>query len=151
MARLYYECSVDFRNFTGDTTEPIKPYACTPDKYCLYCCCNNQCCLLVQRRPPRHFWEAWYFWLGVALLAVFIVSSVSSYIVSNCRHNIQGVPLAHNAHAANRQADRGGRPGSDQNEVSISIIPTSEFFPSHRKMLVIASQPAVNHLTPVVA
>ncbi|XP_076661538.1 uncharacterized protein LOC143365335 [Halictus rubicundus] len=151
MARLYYECSADFRNISDDSTEPIKPYACTADKYCLYCCCNNQCCLLVQRRPPRHFWEAWYFWLGVALLTVFIVSSVSSYIVSNCRHNIQGVPLAHNAHA-NRQTDhRDSRPGSDQNEVSISIIPTSEFFPSHRKMFVIASQPAVNHLTPVVA
>ncbi|XP_076285420.1 uncharacterized protein LOC143211529 isoform X3 [Lasioglossum baleicum] len=74
-------------------------------------------------------------------------SLVSSYIVSNCRHNIQGVPLAHNAHA-NRQTDhRDSRPGSDQNEVSISIIPTSEFFPSHRKMFVIASQPAVDHLS----
>ncbi|XP_015432299.1 PREDICTED: uncharacterized protein LOC107188512 [Dufourea novaeangliae] len=149
MARLYYECTAELRNNTANN-EPIKPYACTPDKYCLYCCCDSQCCLLIQRRPPRHFWEAWYFWLGVALLAVFIVSSVSSYIVSNCRHNIQGVPLTHNAHA-NRRNDRGSRPGSNQNEISISIIPTSEFFPSHRKMFVIASQPAVNHLTPVVA
>lgn len=76
MARLYYECNADLRNNTEDS-ETNKPYACTPDKYCLYCCCNSQCCLLVQRRPPRHFWEAWYFWLGVALLAVFIISSVS--------------------------------------------------------------------------
>lgn len=76
MARLYYECNTDLRNDTEED-EIIKPYACTPDKYCLYCCCNSQCCLLVQRRPPRHFWEAWYFWLGVALLAVFIISSVS--------------------------------------------------------------------------
>ncbi|XP_017766653.1 PREDICTED: uncharacterized protein LOC108555504 [Eufriesea mexicana] len=149
MARLYYECNTDLRNETGDD-EIIKPYACTPDKYCLYCCCNSQCCLLVQRRPPRHFWEAWYFWLGVALLAVFIISSVSSYIVSNCRHNIQGVPLGHSAHG-NRRNDRGSGPENNQNEISISIIPTSEFFPSHRKMFVIASQPAVNHLTPVVA
>ncbi|XP_012238137.1 uncharacterized protein LOC117231612 [Bombus vosnesenskii] len=149
MARLYYECNADLRNNTEDS-ETNKPYACTPDKYCLYCCCNSQCCLLVQRRPPRHFWEAWYFWLGVALLAVFIISSVSSYIVSNCRHNIQGVQLRHSTHG-NRRNDRDNRPSNNQNEISISIIPTSEFFPSHRKMFVIASQPAVNHLTPVVA
>lgn len=78
MARLYYECNVVLKNSTEDG-ETIKPYACTPDKYCLYCCCNSQCCLLVQRRPPRHFWEAWYFWLGIALLAVFIISSVSNH------------------------------------------------------------------------
>lgn len=149
MARFYYECNTDLKNYTEDS-ETIKPYACTSDKYCLYCCCNSQCCLLVQKRPPRHFWEAWYFWLGIALLAVFIVSLVSSYIVSNCRHNIQGVPLRHSAHG-NRRNDRGGHSTNNQNEISISIIPTSEFFPSHRKMFVITSQPAVNHLTPVVA
>ncbi|KOX69305.1 hypothetical protein WN51_04342 [Melipona quadrifasciata] len=144
MARFYYECNADLRNSTEES-ETIKPYTCTQDKYCLYC--NSQCCLLIQRRPPRHVWEAWYFWLGVALLAVFIISSVSSYIVSNCRHNIQGVPLRHSAHG-NQRNDRGGtRPGNNQNEISISIIPTSEFFPSHRKMFVIASQPAVNHLS----
>ncbi|XP_076180290.1 uncharacterized protein LOC143153219 [Ptiloglossa arizonensis] len=153
MARFYYECNSDLvnENGTGDI-DTIKPYACTPDKYCLYCCCNSQCCLLIQRRPPRHFWEAWYFWLGIALLAVFIVSSVSSYIVSNCRHNIQGVPLRHNAHTDRRNDHRRvAPPRTNGNEILISIIPTSEFFPSHRKMFVIASQPAVSHLTPVVA
>lgn len=152
MARFYYECNGDIRNASAYSNEAIKPYACTPDKYCLYCCCNPQCCLLIQRRPPRHLWEAWYFWLGIALLAVFIISSVSSYIFSNYRHNIQGVQLRHNTRVSgNRRNDRANRRGSNQNEISISIIPTSGLLPAHRKMFVIASQPAISHMTPVVA
>ena len=75
MARFYYECNADLRNSTEES-ETIKPYACTQDNS-LYCYCNSQCCVLIQRRLLRHVWEAWYFWLGVALLAVFIISSVS--------------------------------------------------------------------------
>lgn len=81
MARFYYECNVEIKNdSTGNDNNVIKPYACTPDKYCIYCCCNSQCCLVVQQRSPRHLWETWYFWLGVALLAVFIISSVSIFV-----------------------------------------------------------------------
>ncbi|XP_066584471.1 uncharacterized protein [Prorops nasuta] len=148
MARLIYECNLEARN--ESEINSVKPIACTADNYCLYCCCNPQCCLLVQKRPPRHIWEAWYFWLGVALLVVFIISSVSSYIVSNYRHNVQGFPLRRNV-SDNGQNDRYGRQGANSNEISISVIPTSDFLPTHRKMFVIASQPGATHMTPVVA
>ncbi|KAK2576121.1 hypothetical protein KPH14_007454 [Odynerus spinipes] len=67
-----------------DNNAALKPFVCPPDKYCPYCCCNWQCCLVVQKRPPRHIWETWYFWLGVALLVVFILTSV-------CRSDIMHV------------------------------------------------------------
>ncbi|XP_020290139.1 uncharacterized protein LOC109857823 [Pseudomyrmex gracilis] len=72
MAQLYYECNFEIRN--DNNSNAIKPYICTPE-YCLYCCCDSHCCFVVQRRPSRHIWEIWYFWLGVALLAVFVISS----------------------------------------------------------------------------
>lgn len=46
-------------------------------EYRLLRCCNLQRRSVVQRRPPRHFLEAWYFWLGIALLVVSVIFSVS--------------------------------------------------------------------------
>ncbi|XP_043271349.1 uncharacterized protein [Venturia canescens] len=148
MARLAYECSLDLRSSnSSDDSGTIKPFACNTDKYCLYCCCNPQCCLLVQRKPPRHFWEAWYFWLGIALLVLFLVSSISSYVVSNCRHSFQAIAFGQNVQTSDR---RNGRT-ENVNEISINVIPTSGMLPSHRKMLLCAPQPSITHMTPVVA
>lgn len=82
MARIAYECNPELRvsNISDEAQTTIRPFACTPDKSCIYCCCNAQCCLLIQRRAPKHFWEAWYFWLGVAVLILFIVSSVKHFL-----------------------------------------------------------------------
>ncbi|XP_029179141.1 uncharacterized protein LOC114946668 [Nylanderia fulva] len=147
MTRLY-EC-----NFVNDSdSDVIESYECTSE-YCLYCR-NSQCCLILQRRPPRHLWEAWYFWFGVALLAVFLISSVSSYIVSNHRRNIQGtIPIGQNSQNVddNRRNDREiNQPRNNQdNQISISVI-SSTFLPQ-RKMLIIDAQPSIMHMTPVVA
>lgn len=73
MILSYYECNFDLKN--NSDSNAIESYACTSE-YCLYCR-NSQCCLILQRRPTRHLWEAWYFWLGVALLAVFLIFLVS--------------------------------------------------------------------------
>ncbi|GAB1863631.1 Vesicular, overexpressed in cancer, prosurvival protein 1 [Camponotus japonicus] len=139
----YYEC--DFKN-DSDVIE----YACTSE-YCLYCH-NSQCCLILQRRP-RHLWEIWYFWLGVVLLAVFLIFSVSSYLVSNHRHNIQGtIPIGQNAQNVddNRRNDwESNQPRNNQDQISISVI-SSTFLPQ-RKMLIIDAQPNIMHMTPVVA
>ncbi|XP_046832551.1 uncharacterized protein LOC124430283 [Vespa crabro] len=148
MARFYYQCNFDLKNETGYDNAVLKPFVCPPDKYCPYCCCNWQCCIVVQKRPPRQIWETWYFWLGVALLAVFILISVCSYVVSNYRHNVQGVPFRHNAHINdNERNHRANRSRPTQNEVSISIIPTSGLLLGHKKMVMISTQNNVAHLS----
>ncbi|KAL2719615.1 uncharacterized protein V1478_011077 [Vespula squamosa] len=148
MARFYYQCNFDLKNESGYDNGALKPFVCPPDKYCPYCCCNWQCCLVVQKRPPRQIWETWYFWLGVALLAVFILISVCSYVVSNYRHNVQGVPFRHNARINdNGRNHRANRSRPTQNEVSISIIPTSGLLPGHKKMVMISTQNNIAHLS----
>ncbi|KAL2750723.1 uncharacterized protein V1477_000826 [Vespula maculifrons] len=166
MARFYYQCNFDLKNESEYDNAVLKPFVCPPDKYCPYCCCNWQCCLVVQKRPPRQIWETWYFWLGVTLLAVFILISVSAqfnekvafninyhnYVVSNYRHNVQGVPFRHNARINdNGRNHRANRSRPTQNEVSISIIPTSGLLPGHKKMVMISTQNNIAHLTPIVA
>ncbi|XP_011137367.1 uncharacterized protein LOC105181968 [Harpegnathos saltator] len=147
MARLYYECNLKLKNDSANNAI-LRPYACTPERHCLYCCCNLQCCFVVQRRPPRHLWETWYFWLGIALVAVFVISSVSSYIVSNYRHNIQGVPFRRNPHVnTNVRNDRVDQPAANRNQISISIIPSTGTLSSQRKTLVIGAQPSVTHMS----
>ncbi|XP_067207888.1 uncharacterized protein [Linepithema humile] len=146
MARLLRECN-NFQLKNNNESEALKPYACTP-KYCLYCCCNSQCCFVVQRRPPRHLWEAWYFWLGVALVAVFVICSVSSYIVNNYRHNIQGIRFRQNVNGNGRELNQ---LRTNQDQISVSIISTTGMFSSQKKMLVVGAQPNVTHMTPVVA
>lgn len=73
---------------------------------------------------------------------------MSSYIVSNYRHNIQGVPFRHNPHVnANIRNDRSNQPAANQNQISISIIPSTGTLSSQRKMLVIDAQPGVTHMS----
>ncbi|XP_070159171.1 uncharacterized protein [Polyergus mexicanus] len=149
MTLSYHECNFDLKN--NSDSDAIETYACTSE-YCLYCR-NSQCCLILQRRPTRHLWEIWYFWLGVVLLAVFLIFSVSGYLISNHRHNIQGtIPIGQNARNVddNRRNDRQfNQPRNNQDQTSISVIP-STFLPQ-RKMLIIDAQPSIMHMTPVVA
>ncbi|XP_012282347.1 uncharacterized protein LOC105700769 [Orussus abietinus] len=141
MARLAYECNVGLRDSAGNDSNAV-PFACTADKYCLYCCCNPQCCLLVHRRPPRHFWEAWYFWLGIALLALFLISSVSSYVVSNCRHHNQNLgDQSRNNRSPPRRNEHG-----NPSEISINIIATPGLLPQHTKMLLMPPQSSMAHM-----
>ncbi|XP_023317363.1 uncharacterized protein LOC106656138 isoform X1 [Trichogramma pretiosum] len=114
--RISWECD----NATKSTAEeslqggPAKPFPCAPDKFCFYCCCNPQCCFVIQRKPPKHFWEAWYVWLSIALLLVIVLSavneihlytryigrieprtkllySIGTYIVTNCKQNLASI------------------------------------------------------------
>ncbi|XP_024939682.1 uncharacterized protein LOC112494198 [Cephus cinctus] len=144
---LIYECNLDIRN-VGNDTGTNGHFSCPPDKYCLYCCCNPQCCLLVQRRPPRPIWDAWYFWLGIALLAFFVIISVSSYIVSSCRHNLHNITLGQNVPHVNDNRDGNH---FQNHEISINIIATPALLHSHRKMSLVPPQPPFTHMTPVVA
>ncbi|KAF7385260.1 hypothetical protein HZH68_013690 [Vespula germanica] len=73
---------------------------------------------------------------------------VCSYVVSNYRHNVQGVPFRHNARINdNGRNHRANRSRPTQNEVSISIIPTSGLLPGHKKMVMISTQNNIAHLS----
>lgn len=76
MARVFYERRNNFELGNDCDSNVFKPYACTPE-YHLHRCYNLQRRSVVQRRAPRHLLEAWYFWLGIALLVVSVIFSVS--------------------------------------------------------------------------
>ncbi|XP_063989801.1 uncharacterized protein LOC135169046 [Diachasmimorpha longicaudata] len=145
MARFAYECSVDTKgNNTSEGPSTIKPAPCQASNICLYCCCEPQCCFLIQRNTPKHFWEAWYFWLGIALLILFIISSVASYVISSCRQNIQA--LTGTTAAGNVRADQNAT-----NEISVHVIPNTGVLPSHHKLLLCAPESSSSLMTPIVA
>ena len=75
MARFIYECNYELRN---NSAENSVSRPCNSDKYCIFC--YAQCCITLQRKDPRHFWETWYFWLGIGLLIIFILSTVSFFL-----------------------------------------------------------------------
>lgn len=78
----------------------------------------------------------------------FCANQVSRYIVSNYRHNIQGISFRHNPHVnANVRNDHFNQPGGDQNQISISIIPSTGTLSSQRKTLVIGAQPSLTHMS----
>ncbi|KAH0552080.1 uncharacterized protein LOC123270531 [Cotesia glomerata] len=152
MARFAYECNDDIKLNDTNYESNIRTYMCPAEKsYCLYCCCNPQCCLLIQRRPPKHFWEAWYFWLGIALLIFLILSSISTYIVSNCRYGFNLRTTSNNLQVPSLSG--GTRINDELNEISIHVIPTTDILlsTSHIKMQLAAPQPNAMHMTPIVA
>ncbi|XP_071570520.1 uncharacterized protein [Temnothorax nylanderi] len=120
--------------------------------YCLGRSCNLQRPSVVQRRrrrPPRHLLEAWYFWLGIALLVVSVIFSVSIFVKMHraCRvlYQYQTFQLKNSVND-NRRNDRElNQPRANQNQISISIIPST--FSSQRKMLVIGAQPSFTHMS----
>ncbi|OXU28193.1 hypothetical protein TSAR_006579 [Trichomalopsis sarcophagae] len=154
MARLSYEC--DNSTKSGDDEDAVsKPFPCAPDKYCFYCCCNPQCCYVIQRRPLKHFWEAWYFWLGIALLVIIVLSTVGTYVVTNCKQNLQAIGYGGNGPSGNNngqnsnrisESDNNNEQQPNRNEISINIIPTSAVLSTHRKIMLIAPQPSCTHL-----
>ncbi|XP_014213999.1 uncharacterized protein LOC106643401 [Copidosoma floridanum] len=160
MARLSYEC------VNATKAEDPKPFPCSSEKMCLYCP-NPQCCFIMQRRPPKHFWETWYFWLGVVLLLIIVLSTVGTYVVSSCKHNLQAIGYSvgsrNNAGSGNSRISTISRSVADveeqqqleepnnRHEISINIIPTSAVLPTHRKIMFIAPQSSYAHLTPIVA
>ncbi|XP_015511390.1 uncharacterized protein [Neodiprion pinetum] len=142
MARPIYECNFGLRSENYTASGPI---FCTINKQY---CCNSQCCL-VQRRPTRQLWEAWYFWLGLALLALFLLTSVSSYLVSSCRHNLHAAPFGF---SNQRSLSRDGQNGANSpNQISVNVIATPETLSPHRKMVLVAPRASLTHMTPVVA
>ncbi|XP_014232314.1 uncharacterized protein LOC106656138 isoform X2 [Trichogramma pretiosum] len=168
--RISWECD----NATKSTAEeslqggPAKPFPCAPDKFCFYCCCNPQCCFVIQRKPPKHFWEAWYVWLSIALLLVIVLSAIGTYIVTNCKQNLASIgfygrgigaaaaatttSLVGSAASRNRALQQQQAIVDNRNEISINVIPTSAAtLSSHRKIMLIPPQPACTHLTPIVA
>ncbi|XP_057335907.1 uncharacterized protein LOC130674565 isoform X1 [Microplitis mediator] len=149
MARLAYECNSDQKlNDTNDYDSSVRSYMCPVDKsYCLFCCCNPQCCFLIQRRPPKHFWETWYFWLGIALLIFLILSSISTYIVSNCRYGFNLMTTGNNLQIPSLSG--GTRINNELNEISIHVIPTTDILlsTSHIKMQLAAPQPNAAHMS----
>jgi len=82
MALVFYERRSGFELGNDNDNNVSKPYACTAE-YRLYDphhCYNLQRRSVVQRRASRHLLEAWYFWLGIALLIVSVICSVSIFI-----------------------------------------------------------------------
>ncbi|XP_012268509.1 uncharacterized protein LOC105693270 [Athalia rosae] len=144
MARMVYECNLGLRNENYTANGPV---FCTPDKQY---CCNPQCCL-IQRRPSRQLWEAWYFWLGLALLALFLLTSVSSYLMSSCRHNLNASPFGFNFMNQGSMGNDHQNNLDNANHISINVIATPEPLSSHRKMVLVAPRPSLTHMTPIVA
>ncbi|XP_051175044.1 uncharacterized protein LOC127290496 [Leptopilina boulardi] len=142
MSQLTYECDYGIKNNSEDSA-PFKP--CSPDKYCILC--NAQCCLTIQRRVPRHFWESWYFWLGVGLLLIFIVSTTSSFLINYCKQNVFSFVYRprNSSTAPNNNNNNTPNP---RNEIAINIISP---LPSHAKMLLVTPQSSCGYMTPVVA
>ncbi|KAL0101060.1 hypothetical protein PUN28_018728 [Cardiocondyla obscurior] len=62
MARVFYKCRNDLELGNDNAFKPCECIAVHRQT------CNLQHPSAVQRRPPRHLLEAWYFWLGIALL-----------------------------------------------------------------------------------
>ncbi|XP_034934637.1 uncharacterized protein [Chelonus insularis] len=149
MARLAYECNLGLRFNSTEELEAIRSYTCSAEKsYCLYCCCNPQCCLLIQRRPPKHFWEAWYFWLGIALLLLLILSSISSYVVSNCRHSFHtSITIGRNIEIPT--ISRSNRVTGEMNEISVHVVPATDVTLStpRIKVQLAAPQPNITHMS----
>lgn len=146
MARIAYECNQVTSNNMTNTSGILKPFSCT-DKSCIYCCCNAQCCLIIQRKPPKHFWEAWYFWIGVAILILFIISSVSNYLLVNYRQIwmtlpfVSGQSIGENNHRIN-------------DNISIHVIPiptTDDTSTTNKKLFLTPPESSISHMTPIVA
>jgi len=78
MAQVFYKRRIDLELGNDIDDNAFKSYACTTE-YRLRRSCNLQRLSVVQRRLPRHLLEAWYFWLGIALLVVSVIFSVSIF------------------------------------------------------------------------
>ncbi|XP_024873035.1 uncharacterized protein LOC112455379 [Temnothorax curvispinosus] len=136
MARVFHDCrnDLELENDSNDNAGTAI------SEYCLGRSCTLQRpSSVVQRRPPRHLLEAWYFWLGIALLVVSVIFSVSIYlgILFGGRNALVN---------DNRRNDRElNQPRANQNQISISIIPST--FSSQRKMLVRGAQPSFTHMS----
>ncbi|XP_033221088.1 uncharacterized protein LOC117175491 [Belonocnema kinseyi] len=141
MARFIYECNTQLRNNSDGN---LAPRQCSSDKYCIFC--NAQCCLTLQRKALRYFYETWYFWLGIGLLVVFIVSTVSSYVISHCKHNILSVIYRPRTIENSPNASPNNSNSSPRNEIAINIIPP---IPSHRKMLLVSPQSSCGYMNSV--
>lgn len=76
MAQVFYKRRIELE--LGNDIDDNTFNACTTE-YRLRRSCNLQRLSVVQRRLPRHLLEAWYFWLGIALLAVSVIFSVSIF------------------------------------------------------------------------
>ncbi|XP_046994985.1 uncharacterized protein LOC124606920 isoform X1 [Schistocerca americana] len=59
-------------------------------------CCNNtyRCC--VYNRRHEELWETWYFWLGITLIALFVLTSALSYAVAYFKRKQQNLIRIHN-------------------------------------------------------
>ncbi|XP_069685873.1 uncharacterized protein [Periplaneta americana] len=79
MARFVYECSNYYRNLTI-------PLHC-PSEY--QYCCNAQCCII--NRHHKELWETWYFWFGVVIICLFVLTSAFSYLLGSCKRKQQNL------------------------------------------------------------
>ncbi|KAH0955740.1 hypothetical protein HN011_002895 [Eciton burchellii] len=73
--------------------------------------------------------------------------------IARCFYRTFGIPFQHNANVnGDRQNNQEfHQRGTDRNQISISVIPTTGTFWSQGKVLVIGGQPSITHMTPVVA
>lgn len=60
---------------------------------------------------------------------------------------VQGIPFRHNAHVDGNSWQNNHQRRSDQNQISISVIPTAGTFWSQGKVLVIGGQPSITHMS----
>ncbi|KAJ1525468.1 hypothetical protein ONE63_010278 [Megalurothrips usitatus] len=81
MARSIEECNAILRNLSQE----LRSRCPAGDQYC----CYLHCCFVV--RQPKELWETWYFWFGMAVVALLLVTSAGSFAVGMCarkRHQL---------------------------------------------------------------
>ncbi|XP_068086665.1 uncharacterized protein [Anabrus simplex] len=65
-------------------------YACLGSAGCnATICCTGICCFI--NRHQRELWETWYFWFGVVLIFLFVLTSAFSYMVTSCKRKQQNL------------------------------------------------------------
>lgn len=89
MAQVFYKHRIDLELGNDIDDNAFKSYECTIGYRSLHRSYNLQRPSVVQRRLPRHLLEAWYFWLGIALLVVSVIFSVSKNV-----SNLQGIRVS---------------------------------------------------------
>ncbi|XP_034255810.1 uncharacterized protein LOC117653908 [Thrips palmi] len=89
MARYINECNLILRNLSQE----LRSKCPTDEQYC----CYLHCCFV--NRQHKEIWETWYFWFGIAVLALLLVTSATSFLVGMCfRKRHQLIRVHHHHH-----------------------------------------------------
>ncbi|XP_063232480.1 uncharacterized protein LOC134536617 [Bacillus rossius redtenbacheri] len=57
-------------------------------------CCFGNCCIV--NKDHRELWETWYFWFGVTLIFLFVLTSAASFLLTSCKRKQHNLIRIHN-------------------------------------------------------